>query len=330
MAAIGYTFPTLLDQAKRMDPNGSIANIVELLAQRNPVIEDAVAYEGNLPTGHRFTSRTGLPSTSWRRFNEGVAASKSRTSQHTESIGMLVSRSEVDCELAKLNGNEAAFRMSEDKAHLAALANEAEASIFYASTEGSTPNEIQGLSPRFDALTGLDQSGQIVNFETGDDATNTSMWFVVWGDEGAHLIYPKGSTAGIQTIDMGQQLVTDSGGTNKFRAYVTEYVWNFGVCVRNWRNVSRICNIPASLAGTGDTLIPAMIDAYYKLDNPNAGKLCIYANRTMRAALHKQARAATSGSTLGLSMIEGKEIVTFMGSPIRVADALLNTEADIT
>lgn len=330
MAAIGYTFPTLLDQAKRMDPNGSIANIVELLAQRNPVIEDAVALEGNLPTGHRFTSRTGLPSTSWRRFNEGVAASKSRTSQHTESIGMLVSRSEVDCELAKLNGNEAAFRMSEDKAHLAALANEAEASIFYASTEGSTPNEIQGLSPRFDALSGLDQSSQIVNFEVGDDATNTSIWFVVWGEDGAHLIYPKGSMAGIQTTDMGQHLVTDSGGTNKFRAYVTEYSWHFGVCVRNWRNVSRICNIPASLAGTGDTLIPAMIDAYYKLDNPNAGKLCIYTNRTMRTALHKQARAATSGSTLSLSMIEGKEIVTFMGHPIRVADALLNTEADIT
>lgn len=330
MAAIGYTFPTLLDQAKRLDPNGSVANIVELLAQRNPVIADAVAMEGNLPTGHRFTSRTGLPSTSWRRFNEGIAASKSRTSQFTESIGMLASRSEVDCDLAKLNGNEAAFRASEDRAHLAAMANEAEASIFYASTEGSTPNEIQGLSPRFDALTGLDQSGQIVDFEAGNDDTNTSIWFVVWGEDGAFLVYPKGSMAGIESHDMGEQYVTDSGGTNKFRAYVTDYSWKFGVCVRNWRNVARLANVDTAESAVADTLLPKMIETFYKLDNPSAGKLCIYANRTVRSLLHRQARYATTGSTLSLTNIEGKEIVTFMGAPIRTADALIDTEADVT
>jgi hypothetical protein len=332
MATLGTTFPTLLDQAKRMDPNGSIANIVELLSQRNALIQDAVAIEGNLPTGHRFTSRTGLPAVSWRRFNQGVTPSKSRTSQFTESCGMLVARSVVDCALARLNGNEAAFRASEDRPFLAALANEAESSIIYGNNTTTTPEEILGLTPRYNDLDTGDAAGNIVTYDTTNDATNTSIWFIVWGEDGAHLIYPKGSTAGIVTKDMGEQLIAD-GASNAgatFRAYVTEYEWSMGVCVRDWRNVVRLANVDSAQAATSELLIPKMIESYYKLNNPMAGKLGIYMNRQTAAILHKEARLAAKNGTLGLSTYEGKEIVTFMGHPIRISDAILNTEDDVT
>src|SRR3954466_3314842 len=126
MATVNATYPTLLDQAKRTDPNGAIANMVEYMSKRNAVLEDAVVVEGNLPTGHRMTARDALPSIGWRKFNEGVAPSKSIASQLDETAGMLEGWSVVDTELAKLNGNEAAFRASEDKGFTMAINNEIE------------------------------------------------------------------------------------------------------------------------------------------------------------------------------------------------------------
>ena len=52
---------TLADWAKRTDPDGKVPTIVELLSQTNPVLTDMLFVEGNIPTGHRTTVRTGLP-----------------------------------------------------------------------------------------------------------------------------------------------------------------------------------------------------------------------------------------------------------------------------
>jgi hypothetical protein len=47
------------------------------------------------------------------QLNYGVASSKSRTAQVTDSCGMLEAYAEIDKALADLNGNSAAFRLSE-------------------------------------------------------------------------------------------------------------------------------------------------------------------------------------------------------------------------
>lgn len=48
---------SLVDAAKRMDPDGKVAKIAELLHQSNPLLDDMQWIEGNLPTGHRTTIR---------------------------------------------------------------------------------------------------------------------------------------------------------------------------------------------------------------------------------------------------------------------------------
>src|SRR5690349_6367413 len=105
MALLAANYPTLLDVAKRMDPDGKIADIAELLNQTNEVLQDAPAYEGNLTTGHRTTVRTGLPAVYWRLMNMGIPSSKSTTAQVDEGCGMLEAYSQVDKALAELNGN---------------------------------------------------------------------------------------------------------------------------------------------------------------------------------------------------------------------------------
>ncbi|MBX3649697.1 MAG: hypothetical protein KF766_18740, partial [Rhodocyclaceae bacterium] len=61
MTTINTTVMSLLDLAKRTDPNGKrTTSIVELLAQSNEMLADMVWREGNQDTGHRITVRTGL------------------------------------------------------------------------------------------------------------------------------------------------------------------------------------------------------------------------------------------------------------------------------
>ena len=45
-------YPNLVDWARRIDPDGEIAIIAEMLSQCNEVMKDMIWQEGNLPLGH--------------------------------------------------------------------------------------------------------------------------------------------------------------------------------------------------------------------------------------------------------------------------------------
>src|SRR3989304_3796640 len=111
MATFG-TLPTLMDVRNTMDPNGAPAMIIELLAQQNPILLDAGWSEGNLPTGHQGSVRTGLPTSYWRMANQGVPSSKATTTPVTDVCGSLEARGQVDIRVARLNGMTASFRLS--------------------------------------------------------------------------------------------------------------------------------------------------------------------------------------------------------------------------
>ena len=329
MAAINSNQISLLDLARRRDPNGAVAQIVEQLTQRNAILQDSVWKEGNLPTGERVTTRTGLPSVSWRRFNEGIDPSKSRVDQYDEATGMLEGMSQVDCELARLEGNEAAFRASEDVAFMQALNNELETAIFYSSTK-TNPEKIMGLSPRLDSTSGNYGSQIIKHDGSASGADQTSIWLVKWGLDAVYCITPKGYPEGIEPHDMGEQLVTDAN-SKRYRAYVTNWTWKVGLVVKDYRSVVRICNVDVgNLAATGMALIQSMIKAYHQIYQPGTGRLAFYCNRTIGTYLHLQALDSVKNSTLAISNVGGQPITTLLGIPVRETDALLSTESVIT
>lgn len=337
MATIGNGNPTLLDLVKRTDPNGGIAQVVELLTAKNPILEDITFKEGNLTTGERVSSRTGLPSIGWRRFNEGVTPSKSQVDNYDESCGMLEGMSVVDCGLAKLGGNEAAFRASEDAAFLQAFNNEVSTGLFYHSTK-TAPEKFMGLAPRFDSTTTSMAGSQIKKWSgTASGNDSTSMWFVVWSPESVYGICPKGTVGGLTSEDLGKQLWDDLSGSagsgyqgKKFTAWVTKWQWQLGLVVKDWRQVSRLCNLDTSAMTKSDGfLIDDMIDAYYKLNDPNAGRLVVYCNRFIGSMLHKHAMAKSS-SQITIEQYAGKPVLSFLGHPIRITDAITSTEAVIS
>src|SRR5882724_4062119 len=210
MATLSTGALTLADWAKRLDPNGKTPTVVELLAQTNEVLDDMLFQEGNLPTGHRTTVRTGLPTVAWRLLNQGVAPSKSTTAQIDEQAGMLEAWSEVDVDLAKLNGNIKQFRLSEASAFIEAMNQEMAQTLFYGNA-GTAPEEFTGLSTRYSNISGATNGSHVIS-GGGSGSDNSSVWLVVWGDNSIHGIFPKGSKAGLVHEDFGIETVETTNG----------------------------------------------------------------------------------------------------------------------
>lgn len=329
MAALSTTHPTLLDLAKRMDPDQRIATIVELLMQTNEILDDMVWIEGNLPTGHRTTVRTGLPTPTWRRLYGGVQPTSSKTTQITDNTGMLEAYSEVDKALADLNGNTDEFRLSEDQAHIAGMSNEVADTLFYGN-EGTEPEAFTGLGPRFNDLSAANADNIIVG--GGSDTDNASIWLLIWSPNTCHGIVPKGSTAGLQMNDLGEQTAENIDGSNgRAQIYRTHYRWDAGLCVRDWRYIVRIPNIDKSLLtvdkSTGADLPDLMFQAMDLVPNLGMGRPAFYMSRTVLTMLRRQLSNDVKQSTLTFEDVGGRRTAMFQGVPIRRCDALAADES---
>jgi hypothetical protein len=331
MATIGNTFVDLIDIYKQQDGMGQYVSVIELLMEMNPILDDAIAVECNKGTSHLHTVRTGLPAVSWGRLYKGIDQSKSTTAQVEDTTGFVEGLSTIDERLLALSTNEGAVRLSEAMSYLEAMNQEVATKMFYGNS-ASDPEEFMGLAPRFNDL-GAANGGQIID-AGGTGADNTSIWFVTWGERQCHLLYPKGTQAGVQREDMGRQRITDADG-KAYYAKEEKFTWHIGLALKDWRYVSRIANVDVSLMEAGSVaLYDFMRKAYYQLQNRRVagGKLCIYTNRDVLEALDALAtNAGASDSFIRLKPmeIEGQEIMTYRGIPIREVDAILNTEARV-
>jgi hypothetical protein len=330
MATLAANNPTLLDVSKRLDPDGKIDTIVELLNQTNEVLTDMSWVEGNLPTGHKTTVRTGLPTPTWRKLYGGVQPTKSTTAQITDSCGMLEAYAEVDKALADLNGNTAAFRLSEDAAHIEAIAQEHASTLFYGN-EGTEPEAFTGLAPRYNSLS-AQNADNIIDAFSGSGGDLTSIWLCVWGPQTGFGIYPKGSQGGLQMSDKGQVTIENvDGAGGRMEGYRTHYRWDAGLTVRDWRYFVRIANIDISELGTianTKNLVNWMVQASERIPSFGKGRAVFYMNRTLREKLRLGILERVS-SNLTWETVEGKRVMTFDDIPVRRTDALINTETRV-
>lgn len=324
---------TLADWAKRLDPNGQVPAVAELLSQTNEILEDAVFQEGNLPTGHRVVIRTGLPTVYWRSLNMGVPVSKSTTAQVDEACGIMEARSHIDVELAKLNGNTASFRLSEDSAFIEAM-NQLQASTMFYGNPATDPRQYLGLAPRYGTISGAGNAQNIID-AGGTSSNNTSIWLVVWGPNTVFCPFPKGSQAGLQHKDLGEESVPDASG-NFYQALRTLYQWKNGLVVKDWRYVVRICNInTANLVAESAAadLVKLMSRALDRVPNLSMGRPVFYMNRTVFSMLRVQAlNKSQNAISIDDAMTQfgtAAKWTSFLGVPLRKVDQILNTEARV-
>jgi hypothetical protein len=172
----------------------------------------------------------------------------------------------------------------------------------------------------------------------GDGSTNSSLWFVTWGDDTCHLIHPQGTAAGLQHRDLGED--TKVVNNTQYQIYRDHFKWNVGLSVRDWRYIVRLANLESGAAEvdrvdasstTLNNFIFRLTEAHERMYNQRGGgRTVIYCNRYIRMCLRKAAFEKISGSTLQIQQVGGQEVLTFMGMPVRLVDQLLRTEARVT
>lgn len=338
MTTLAATHPTLLDFKSRLDPNDNVAKVIEMMAQTNQVNNDAVYIESNELTGHVTSIRTGIPEPAFRKLYGFTQPQKSTSVKVRESLGMAESYAEIDKALADLNGNSAAWRMSEESPFIEGFGQKMARYIF-AGNEATEPEAFTGLGPRYNAVSGaMNAENVIVDSSASGGSANSSIWLVCWGPNTVHMIYPKGSKAGLMITDKGQQTLTTSEGNMEI--YRTHYRQDIGLVVRDWRYVVRIqldtadvgdpSSVSSGTSYAGPNLRTLMSKAMRRVPTMDGVRPVFYMNRTMLDAFDVQANRDPLLRFQSQTDAQGKTVETFRGVPVRRVDQITASETAIT
>jgi len=340
MAALGSKLLTLADVAK--SKNKQIGKVAEVLVQENPMLEDIPYMEMNEGTKHTEEIRSSLPEVYYRKANQAIPASKSTTEEREFTAAHFESKSQIDEAVAKRGGADrvAYNRWNQAQGHIQAHAIEHANLTIYGSPTSSN-RKVAGFMDIYSTLATSEPTSEQIVDAGGSGSDNTSILLIHWGERSVFGVYPSGTQAGLKRTDRSAggklvqiQALDSDGNAGSFWGYEEQFEIDHGLVVKDYRQAGRIANIDVSALTSGISaadLIDLMISLAYKIHNPSNGMGVWYMNRTLEAMLHKQALTKVgAGAGLTFENFGGKQILTFLGRPIRRADALLNSEAAVT
>lgn len=315
---------TLGELAKRRDPNGETAAIVESLTEDNEVLLDAIWLPANGDKFHKTTRRTTQPAGSWRKFNAGVSAESSKTQEVIESMGMLESYAENDKALIDMESDPDNARDLENIAFLEGLSQTLATAVFYSNVT-TDPEKFDGFAPRMPTLSAT--TNVIGQGGTGSDLT--SIYIVQWGPTKVHMIYPKNHKSyGVEHRDLGEH--TKVSGTTMWQVYRDWFGMKPGLVVRDDRCIARLANIETT--GNSNTFNENnLITLLNRMPKRGRGAK-LYVNDTIQTQMEIRLKDKTNvhytaGGGEGLA---GEPMVKFRGCAIRGVDKIIITEAALT
>jgi hypothetical protein len=237
-----------------------------------------------------------------------------------ESISVL------DVRLAKMGGNPAAARASEDLAFRQGFNNLFETTTWYGNTE-TDPEKWMGFSPRFDLsrrVRRADRSAWHRDRRLGPEQLLV------------HRLGPRlrlrhlrrGPGRRLHIEELPVDLVTDEDG-KEFRAYRTAFDWECGLAVANPLHVVRVPNIDSSaVSASSNLIIQGLTKGYHQLKR--GGRTVGYCNPFVQTYLHLQAQYVAINGTLSVDNPAGMPVVSIFGVPIRTSQGLTSSEAIVS
>ncbi len=343
------TLPNLVDWANMANPDGTIADLASMLAQCNDILKDMIFKEGNLPLGHKVSVTVGLPQGTWRNNNQGVPSTKAVNQQFQFSISELVDYSMVDKSEAMLNGEIGKFRWNEDNTHIQGLSQQVASAMIY-SNEAVNPAQFTGFFPYYNTVsTSNAQSAKNVLDAGGTGNSNLSILLAGWGDNETFALFPKGSPAGLVYEDKGDITPLYDSNGNRFEGYTSYFAWKIGLAIKNWQYNVRICNVDTTTSGLLGTTPPDLFTLMSRAvvhipvltrrasgitevdapGDPSPGiRPAWYVNRTGREFMDIQA-IRDKNVLLSSKDYAGDPVMQFRDIPIRVVDAMTNTESRV-
>lgn len=312
------TYHTLVELAKRTDPKGNSAELINILAEKNPMLEEAHWEEANDLNSHEFTQIITEPSAGWGRINKDIPFSAGRTKQVVEPMGTLVDAFKIDDRLLAKAPNASDYLAKEAKIHLEALGKRAHAALLYGN-RGADPDGITGFMTRYNSLSDTDS---IIN-AGGSGADVASILVVKWGRDGAYLAYPREFGRFIREEGPKQQWLTEAGGAaGGYYAEIMTWSMSLGLCIAKPKNVQRICNIETS--GSSNIFDPDdLVTALDRLDSTDGA--VIYVPRAIYTQMN--INLMNKSNTAYTREEEwGRPVLKFFGVPVKVCDQMLTTE----
>lgn len=313
-------YHTLVELAKRTDPNGNSAELINILAERNPMLEEAHWERANDLNSHEFTQVIELPKGEFGRINKGIAYSAGRTKQVVEPICEIAEAYCVDDRLLKKAPSPQEYLAQEAALHVEGMGQTAHATLLYGN-RGTNPDAINGFMTRYNSLSMTDS----VTNNGGSGADVASILVVNWGRDSAYLAYPREFGDFLVEKGPSDQWIQPAAGTGYWGKVITWSI-NMGLCIANPKNVQRICNIET----TGSSNIfsdDKLITALNKMDKTD--NAVIYVNK----AIYTQMQIAFKNrANVNFTMQEawGRPIMHFMGIPVKKCDQMLSTETALS
>ena len=336
MAVVGNDVFTLADYKSRTDADGKVQAICELLDRQDEMLDDIPFVTANLSDRDKCPVRAGLPTISYRRFNKGIGATRSATAQVEFAMCQAAARTEVDYDLANLGGNASAVRASEARPHMSAMAQTVADTFIYGdpvANPTTDDDKIAGLGFYYKDNTTANTKDHVIT-ALGSGSDLTSMWIIAWDPDVVCGIVPPGLPMGLQHRDLGEGDAFDSGN-RRFRAYMDDYKWNFGLRLKDWRGVVRIANIDVSdtilTVANQQLLTNYVIQGLNKIPSQYRSKAKIYGNATALTSWDLGMRAdVKAGGGLTYENVDGRPVMSFRGVPVRTSNAITITESTIS
>lgn len=314
--------------------------IVDLMVQNNPILDDLVISEANDGSSNKTTIRTGLPTATWTQFYQGVQASKGSKQQIRNTAGRVESKLEIDKRMYDEAPDKSAIILDEVDSHSEAMMQEMADCLIYGNI-ANEPKKFNGLINFYNTLGGADSTDDtqskhfVFNMKSQTEASTAalrSIWLVGWSQKSIRAFYPRGSASGgLQRGSLMDAEATDTaGGTYTVkRQYLS---WVLGLDVRDYRYGGRLANIQADKM-FNTTNVPEYLEILRRLlarVRSDGVRHVWYMDKLTWEAVQVWLARKTMSNAVAFKDLQERPTETLFGIPVRTCDALNTNESLVT
>lgn len=346
MATKGTRYITFRDILSGRTPNGFVdKEVVELVAQENPILQDVLWKECNKGNEDIVTIRSGLPEAVVRAYYEGWAGTKSSKRQVSNACCRVSTGIEFDWGLYKADKDKAAFLTDEQRAHSSSLGIKLAGLLVYGDSS-EDPKGINGFCKTFGKYGAISGSSMVTDdkvaqfycmngglaAEAGVTAgvARRSIMLVGWGAKSCHGIYPEGTSAGIKIEQLMKQY-QQIDGKNVLMG-MQEMNWHAGLNIRDFRYCGRIANInvmadPMAAGAVDYTMLVRRLATRVKSEGVTQR---LYMPRLVFEAVAMQFEHKTQANAFKYADLEQKKDASLLGIPVSFCDCMNGDEKEVT
>ena len=339
-----YTLMDVVRDYTSMDSNALLLEIARILDRECPLVKILPMIASNQILSNLVTRTNYLPVPGTRRFNTGILPTASKNVPLSDPIALFADYVEIDKEEWEIQNEPNKWRANKIKDHLVGMEKQIETMLWYGNL-AIDPGSFNGFATKFNNCestpNGLaDWPPNVWNGGAGSGYV-TSAWFIEFGPQKVHGIYPKNMAGGLHIQDLGEQTkelpqATGTMGLNYMYQVLRSYIrWALGIQVVDERCVQRICNLNVQALAANNFDENVFINAKTWLPgHGEAPGTVLFMNRSLKAQVDIRAvsqklntyftQDAASGD------VWGRTVTRFQGVPIMVSEMILGVGTQTT